>query len=116
VFALLIWIVAVALLLVLGVVTSVVPVSALWFTGTLSYLIGIMVGLPAGAFYNWYLYRCLARRGEVPKDFAWRPVSHHARLASHERRAILPWFGVCAFGFTLTMLGGTLFMLGLLRV
>jgi hypothetical protein len=116
VFALLTWIVASALLLIAGVLTAVLPVTALWYWGSVAYVIGLLLGLPASAFYNLYLYRCLARQGGVPKDFVWRPVSHHNRLASHERRAILPWFGVCAFGFALTMLGGTLFMLGLLRV
>jgi hypothetical protein len=116
VFALLAAIVAAALLLVIAVLTAVLPVDALWLSGAIAYAVGLLLGLPAGALYNLYLYRCLARRGGVPKDFVWRPVSHHGRLALDERRAMLPVFGVCAFGFALTMLGGTLCMLGLLRV
>jgi hypothetical protein len=111
-------------LLVVGVVGSLVLLGTLAVSLSLEALIvtglgcmaaGLVLGLPAGAYYHVVLYRCLRAHGDVPDDFIWHPTRHHDALSAEERKRVLPWFAAGALGFGLIMLGCTIFALGFLR-
>jgi hypothetical protein len=103
-------------LLVLGVVAIVLPIETLAMTGGACILVGFLIGIPAGIYYHYVLYRCLATRGKVPSGFVWHPTSYHGQLRGDELRRVRPWFLTGAACFGLIMLGSTLCMLGFLRV
>jgi hypothetical protein len=103
-------------LVVLGTLGVVLPIEALAMTGGACILAGFFVGVPAGVYYHYALYRCLSARGKVPSDFIWHPTRFHSQLHSEELRRIRPWFLAGALCFGLIMLGGTIILLGFLRV
>ena len=105
----------VSALLVLGIMTVVLPLEMLVVIGTACVATGLLLGVPAGAYYHVRLYRCLAARGEVPRDFFWHPTRYHAAIPPAESRAFMPWFMLGAAGFGLIMLGCSIVMLGVLR-
>lgn len=106
----------VSALVVLGSLAVMLPIEALAMTGGAFIIGGFLVGLPAGAYYHYVLYRCLAARGKVPSDFIWHPTRFHAQLRADELRRVRPWFFAGALCFGLIMLGSLLCMLGFLRV
>lgn len=106
----------VGLLVLLGVLAVVLPLETLVLTGGACIVAGFLVGLPAGAYYHYVLYRCLASRGEVPSGFLWHPTRFHEQLHAQELRRIRPWFLAGALSFGLIMFGCTIFMLGFLRL
>ena len=103
-------------LVVLGVLAIVLPIEALAITGGACIVAGFVIGVPAGIYYHYILYRCLATRGKVPSGFIWHPTSFHSLLRAEERRRVWPWFATGAACFGLIMLGSTLCLLGFLRV
>jgi hypothetical protein len=100
----------------LGSLALLVPVEVLALMGGACILAGFLLGLPAGAYYHYVLYRCLASRGEVPSDFIWHPTRFHAQLRHDELRRVRPWFLAGALCFGMIMLGSTIILLGFLRV
>lgn len=112
-----IWVFGVLLLLIgLGVLAVSLPLEALVLTGAGLMAAGLLLGVPAGAYYHLKLYRCLADRGRVPDGFLWHPTRYHSALRPEERRRVMPWFVAGGTGFMLIMLGCAIFMLGFLRV
>lgn len=103
-------------LVVLGAIAVVLPVEALALTGAACILAGFLIGVPAGAYYHYALYRCLSAKGKVPRDFVWHPTRFHSQLHSEELRRIQPWFLAGALSFGLIMLGSTIVLLGFLRM
>lgn len=103
-------------LVVLGSSALLVSVEVLALTGGACIIAGFLLGVPAGIYYHYVLYRCLAARGEVPSDFIWHPTRFHAQLRSDELRRIRPWFLAGALCFGMIMLGSTIILLGFLRV
>lgn len=103
-------------LVVLGALAVVLPIETLALAGGACIIGGFLVGVPAGAYYHYVLYRCLAARGKVPSDFIWHPTRFHERLRADELRRIRPWFLAGAICFGLIMLGSALCLLGFLRV
>jgi hypothetical protein len=103
-------------LVLLGTMAVLVPIEVLAITGASCIVAGFVLGLPAGAYYHYLLYRCLAARGKVPSDFIWHPTRFHAELQQHELRRIRPWFLAGALCFGMIMLGSTIILLGFLRL
>lgn len=103
-------------LVLLGTMAVLVPVEVLAVTGASCIVLGFVLGIPAGAYYHYVLYRCLATRGPVPSDFIWRPTRYHSELARTELQRIRPWFIVGALCFGMIMLGSTIILLGFLRI
>lgn len=103
-------------LVLLGTFAVVVPVEAIAMTGAACILAGFLIGVPAGVYYHYALYRCLAGRGKVPSDFIWHPTRFHAQLHDEELRRIKPWFLAGALSFGVIMLGSTIIVLGFLRI
>jgi hypothetical protein len=111
------WVFAVLLVLVgLGALAVTFSLEALVLTGAGLMAAGLVLGVPAGAYYHIKLYRCLAARGRVPDGFLWHPTRYHASLQPAERRLVLPWFVAGGTGFMLILLGCAIFALGFLRV
>jgi hypothetical protein len=106
----------VCLLVLLGTLATTLTLQALVITGLSFMAGGLVIGVPAGAWYHVALYRCLLARGEIPAGFIWNPTRFHAVLTAEERRRVLPWFTAGALGFGLIMLGCTIFALGFLRL
>lgn len=103
-------------LLVLGTLAVSLSLEALVITGLGCMAAGFALGVPAGAYYHFVLYRCLQARGDVPDGFIWHPTRYHDALSPEELRRVLPWFKAGALGFGLIMLGCAIFGLGFLRV
>lgn len=100
----------------LGTMAVLVPVEVLAITGGVCILAGFLLGVPAGAYYHYVLYRCLAARGKVPSDFIWHPTRFHAQLPREELRRVRPWFLGGALCFGMIMLGSVIVLLGFLRM
>jgi len=103
-------------LVALGALTVLVPIEVLAIIGASCIVAGFVIGLPAGAYYHYLLYRCIAARGQVPSDFIWQPTRYHAELQRDELQRIRPWFIAGALCFGLIMLGSTIILLGFLRL
>lgn len=103
-------------LVLLGTFAVVVPVEAIAMTGAACILGGFLIGVPAGVYYHYALYRCLSSRGKVPSDFIWHPTRFHAQLHDEELRRIKPWFLAGALSFGVIMLGSAIILLGFLRI
>jgi hypothetical protein len=103
-------------LVVLGTLAVLVPVEVLAITGGVCIIAGFLIGVPAGVYYHYVLYRCLAARGKVPSDFIWHPTRFHAQLQRDELRRVRPWFLAGALCFGMIILGSTIILLGFLRV
>jgi hypothetical protein len=105
----------VGLLVALGSMAVLLPLETLVLVGASCVALGFVLGVPAGAYYHVQLYRCLATRGNVPRDFFWRPTRYHAGLSARETRTFMPWFIAGALGFLLILGGCAIVMLGVLR-
>jgi hypothetical protein len=103
-------------MIVLGAMAVLLPLESLVFAGVACVVVGSIVGFPAGFYYHVQLYRCLARRGAVPRSFVWHPTRYHAELSAEERRDVLPWFVAGALGFVLIVFGYATLSLGFLRL
>ena len=106
----------IGVLVLLGTLAATLTLQALVITGLALMGGGLVVGVPACAWYHVALYRCLVARGEVPAGFVWHPTRYHAGLSVEERRRVLPWFTAGALGFGLIMLGCAIFALGFLQL
>jgi len=105
----------VGLLVVLGSMAVLLSLETLVLVGVVCVATGFMLGVPAGTYYHVLLYRCLAARGGVPRDFFWHPTRYHAGLPQAESRKFMPWFVAGAVGFMLILLGCSIVMLGVMR-
>lgn len=103
-------------LVLLGTLAVLVPVEALAIAGASCIAFGFVLGVPAGAYYHFVLYRCLAARGQVPSDFIWHPTRFHAQLDQAELQRIRPWFLAGALCFGMILLGSVIILFGCLRV
>lgn len=83
--------------------------------GAAAILVGLAVGVPAGFYYHWRLYRILSPRMELPKNWWLFPDRLHSHLTEAERKSIRPWFAWGGAGFFLFLAGALSCVLGLLR-
>jgi hypothetical protein len=104
-----------ALLVGSVLVGSVIPWELVFGGGLLLVALGLLVGVPAGAYYHVQLYRALRPRKLVPRRWWLRPFALHVSLTDDERRRVLPWFYLGAFGFIASILGCVLFAVGAVR-
>jgi len=100
-------------LVVTGALVVTLPWTTLVFAGAALMALGIVLGIPTGAYYHVALYQRLAPRGELPARWYWSPVRYHALLRDEERVSVLLWFYLGAAGFTLIVIGGAVMALGL---
>jgi hypothetical protein len=84
---------------------------AVWLVG-----LGLVVGAPASLGYHLALRARLARRGLLPRRWWLHPTALHERLDDADRRAVMPWFYVGAFGFLLSVTGCVVASLAMLRI
>jgi hypothetical protein len=99
----------------LPLVVSVAPWEIVFGAGAGLIALGMLVGVPAGAYYHWLLYRALGPRAELGAGWWWRPTLRHGALAASDRRRVLRWFYVGAAGFLIAMVGCALFAIGAVR-
>lgn len=110
------FVVGVLVLLVgFGLAALFLSLAQLLVLGVVCVVAGFCVGVPAGAYYHVKLYRFLATRGPVPREFFFRPTRFHAELEPAEWRAVVPWFAAGGAGFLLIVLGCVIVMLAVLK-
>jgi hypothetical protein len=70
-------------------------------TGVLLMAFGVVVGLPAAAYYHFRLWRALR-----PGRLWWlNPTALHGQLSAADRPPVMRWFRVGAFMFGVILLG-----------
>ena len=91
---------------------AVVPWHVTFGAGASLVVLGMAIGVPAGALYHLQLYRALR-----PTGVRWwlHPTGLHERLPAGSRGPVLRWFRVGAAGFILAILGCALVAVGALR-
>ncbi len=89
------------------------PWTTLFMLGAWVTAAGFILGVPTGVIYHVQLYRCLAPRGDLDKRWIWSPIENHVHLRPSERRRVLPWCYVGAFGFVVICLGMLLVVFGM---
>jgi hypothetical protein len=103
-------------LVVIGLMVALLPIEGMLIAGVACMALGFGLGVPAGVYYHFKLYRYLAAHGGVPSGFIWHPTRYHADVPPSEMRHITPWFVTGALGFLLIMIGCAIVMLGVWRV
>jgi hypothetical protein len=96
---------AVVLLALLGWLGPHVPLEWVLYAGIVCTALGMLVGVPTGAWYHVKLYTAVRRHGALPQSWWLRPVSLHERLSPRERPEVLRWFFIGGVGFGITALG-----------
>jgi hypothetical protein len=109
---------AIVLAMLVGLLS--VPAVLFWFpwewvleAAVVSVLVGLVLGVPAGALYHLRLYTLARPR---PRGRWWlHPTAHHGLLSAQARPEVLFWFKLGAAGFVLAVAGCALFGIGFLR-
>ncbi len=106
------------ILIVLGSLAALatavwVPWALLLEGGAALAAFGLLIGVPTGLAYHLKLRACLLERAALPARWWLAPVRLHARLDTHARRRVLPWFYAGGLGFLITTLGLVLALLSL---
>jgi hypothetical protein len=96
-------------------VLSVAPWELVFGAGAGLIALGMLIGVPAGAYYHWLLYRAIAPRTTLGRSWWWRPTAWHGALAPSERPRVLRWFYIGAAGFLIAIAGCALFAVGAVR-
>jgi len=96
---------AVVLLALLGWLGPLVPLEWVLAAGIVCAALGLIIGVPTGAWYHVKLYTALRPHGALPQTWWLRPVPLHERLAPGERSEVLRWFYIGGVGFCVTALG-----------
>ncbi len=102
--------------LLLVLIGSRAPIEMLWLIGAVLLLLGLGVGVPAGACYHVLLGRELSRCGQRQPRFWLNPTSFHAHLPANGRGRVLRWFYAGAAGFVLSLVGCVALFLAALRL
>lgn len=89
-----------------------VTASGILVAGVTTVAVGMLIGVPTGAWYHVKLHAALADRGELEPGWWLRPTAFHARLRAHERARVMPWFYAGGAGFGLTILGCGVMLMG----
>jgi hypothetical protein len=97
-----------------GLMTTLLTPQVMIETGLWTLLLGLITGLPAGFWYHVLLYRTLADRVPLPRNWWTAPVRYHPHLLQAEAARIKPWFALGGIGFLLSLAGGLAAMAGLL--
>lgn len=98
-------------LLALPALVTWLPWEATFGIGIALVLVGMSIGVPAGALYHVRLYRLVR-----PTGTWWlRPTTLHPRLAEAERPRVMGAFKLGAAGFVIAIVGCALVALGALR-
>ena len=71
---------------------ALLPVMTLVWTGSIIMAVGFVFGTGTAWVYHLRLYRTLQERGELNKNWIWRPHHHHANLSEPEKSYVLPWW------------------------
>ncbi len=105
----------IAVLVALGLCALLMPLELLFIVGLSCVAAGFCLGVPAGVYYHWKLYRVLVAQGPVPRSFWLRPTRFHEQLEPAEWRTIFPWFAIGGGGFLLIVLGCLVVMVAVLK-
>lgn len=96
----------------LALAAIMMPWTWLFVGGSLLALLGVVFGVPAGAYYHVVLLRELRQNGEVPPRWWIHPHHHHDDLPKEARARVKPWFFVGGAGFGVIILGALIATLG----
>jgi len=96
---------AVVLLALVGWLGPLVPLEWILYAGIACTAIGMLIGVPTGAWYHVKLYAALRPHGALPQTWWLRPVALHERLSPGDRCGVLRWFFIGGVGFGVTALG-----------
>lgn len=102
------------LLAVLGTLTTITTPLGMVELGVATLAAGLLAGIPSGLWYHVVLYRTIAKKTTIPKQWWIAPSRLHAALTPLESSAIRPWFLLGASGVLLCCVGGPLALAGLL--
>ena len=86
------------------------PWETLYYNGIRVTAAGFLLGVPTGLVYHVRLFQVLHPRGELPPRWYWRPIRFNDRLRKEERRSVMSWCYIGAFGFLVICIG--LLMMG----
>lgn len=106
--------VSLAVVGILGTLSTIVSTSLLLRLGFWCLGIGLAVGLPAGFWYHLVLYRTLSKSGPAPKKWWLSPSDFHPKLTDNELASIKPWYFLGALSFAVALAGGLTAMVGML--
>ena len=95
-----------------GVLVSVITGPGMVVAGMSCVVLGMLIGVPTGAYYHVKLHAALAPRDELPPRWWLQPTTLHGHLRPQERRRVMPWFYAGGAGFALTILGCGAMLLG----
>ena len=104
--------------LFVGVVmaAAALPVMTLIWTGALTIIAGMTLGLPAGVGYHLAMHRGLASAGIRAPKWWWSPVRYHGQLDARSRSSVMPWFVAGVLGATLAFVGCAILVVCLFRL
>ena len=90
---------------------AIAPWDITFGTGVALVVIGMAVGVPAGAYYHLRLWRALK-----PGRLWWlHPTALHGGLGAKDRPGVMRWFRVGAVMFGVAILGCVLAAVGAMR-
>lgn len=95
---------------------ALVPVMTLIWTGSVVMGVGFVFGTSTALVYHLRLYRTLEARGDIPRDWIWKPHHHHTSLTETEKAYVLPWWFMGGAGFVLVVLGGVVGGVGVVKM
>lgn len=94
---------------------ALAPWEVTFGIGVALIVLGMGIGVPAGAMYHWRLWQATVR-GQPPAPRWWlKPTGLHERLRPSAKARVLRWFYVGALGFVIAVLGCALTGIGVLR-
>lgn len=96
-----------------GVLVSVITGPGMMVAGVFCVVLGMLVGVPTGAYYHVKLHAALAARAELPPRWWLQPTALHGQLRPEERPRVMAWFYAGGAGFALTILGCGAMLLGI---
>lgn len=98
----------------LAAATTALSAEAITQLGLSALLLGVMIGLPTGLWYQMTLYRLRAKKRPIPQRWWLSPSNDHAQLAREEITRIRRWSLLGVLGLFITLAGGLAAMAGLL--
>jgi hypothetical protein len=97
-----------------GALLALTPWWWIFGAGLALIALGLVVSIPAGAYYHLLLYRAVGAT-RLPRNWWLFPTRSHALVPDGARPRMLLWFKIGAAGFGAAILGCILFAVGALR-